>query len=146
MNHLRKESLMRSSEEIDWPHSQHLNLVDFSCNKAKLWNSCNKENFRRRRNWPTDAPNAECVTELRMKRIEGSNIEDPDPLRFPLRIHLRWHWFGSGHIGSGSALDPDPLFPTVDPRIRFWINYSHMWIRIRIYVKLRWIRNAGGKG
>ena len=34
-------------------------------------------------------------------------------------------------LGSGSTLDPDPdpLFPNVDPRIR-------------IHVKMRWIRNA----
>ena len=31
-------------------------------------------------------------------------------------------------------MDPDPLFPNVDPRIR-----------IRIHVKMRWIRNAGKK-
>ena len=32
-------------------------------------------------------------------------------------------------------VDPDPLFPNVDPRIR-------IRIRIRIHVKMSWIRNA----
>ena len=42
---------------------------------------------------------------------------DPDPL-----------------LRKGGSEDPDPvpLFPNVDPRIR-----------IRIHVKMRWIRNAG---
>ena len=40
--------------------------------------------------------------------------EDPDPL-----------------LRKGGSEDPDPLFPNVDPRIR-----------IRIHVKMRWIRNA----
>ena len=43
--------------------------------------------------------------------------EDPDPL-------LR--------KGGSENLDPDPLFPNVDPRIR-----------IRTHVKMSWIRNAG---
>ena len=39
---------------------------------------------------------------------------------------------GSGHtISKGESEDPDPLFPNVDPRIR-----------LRINVKMRWIRNA----
>ena len=48
----------------------------------------------------------------------GSEDPDPDPL-------LR--------KGGSEDPDPDPLFPNVDPRIR---------IRIRIHVKMRWIRNA----
>ena len=47
----------------------------------------------------------------------GSEDPDPDPL-FP----------------KGGSEDPDPLYPNVDPRIR---------IRIRIHVKIRWIRNPG---
>ena len=35
---------------------------------------------------------------------------------------------------QSSVSDPDPLFPNVDSRIR-----------IRIHVKMRWIRNAGAK-
>ena len=34
-------------------------------------------------------------------------------------------------LRKGGSEDPDPLFPNVDPRIR-----------IRIHVKMRWIRNA----
>ena len=45
----------------------------------------------------------------------GSEDPDPDPL-----------------LRKGGSEDPDPLFPNVDPRIR-----------IRIHVKMRWIRNAG---
>ena len=34
-------------------------------------------------------------------------------------------------LRKGGSEDPDPLFPNVDPRIR-----------IRIHIKMRWIRNA----
>ena len=46
----------------------------------------------------------------------GSEDPDPDPL-----------------LRKGGSEDPDPIFQNVDPRIR---------IRIRIHVKMRWIRNA----
>ena len=49
--------------------------------------------------------------------ISKGGSEDPDPL-FPK--------------GGSEDPDPDPLYPTVDPKIR---------IRIRIHVKMRWIRN-----
>ena len=58
---------------------------------------------------------------------------DPDPLRFlssdpnPLKKALIWIL----RKGKSEDLDPDPLFPNVDPRIR-----------IRIHVKMIWIRNA----
>ena len=50
---------------------------------------------------------------------DGSEDPDSDPL-FPK--------------GGSEDPDPDPLYPTVDPKIR---------IRIRIHVKMRWIRNLG---
>ena len=72
------------------------------------------------------------------------SVPDPDPLLTRIRIY-----FGPGSgstfskCGSenpdplsrkGGSEDPDPLLPNVDPRIR-----------IRIHVKMRWIRNAALK-
>ena len=46
---------------------------------------------------------------------------DPDPLFPNVDPRIRIHYYGK----------VDPLFPYVDPRIRIWIH-----------VKMRWIRNA----
>ena len=64
------------------------------------------------------------------KKVLGSGSSlNPDP-----RIWIHY----SGKVDpdplsrKGGFEDPDPLFPNVDPRIR-----------IRIHVKMRWIRNTG---
>ena len=59
-----------------------------------------------------------------------------------------------GNKNKHFNLEPDPLFPNVDPRIRILIHYYGKVdpdplfpnvdprIRIRVHVKMRWIRNA----